>query len=75
MKTAPLRRTVLVVLALFALPTFGYDPPPAVTAISPVLANAGASVTITGANFDATAANNAVFFGAMKGTVTTASTT
>jgi uncharacterized protein YjdB len=50
--------------------------PPTITSVSPV---AGIplvdAVTITGTNFDATASNNIVYFGATKATVTFASTT
>ena len=48
---------------------------PTITAISPKTGKVGDSVTITGTEFDATAANNKVFFGATKATVTAASTT
>ena len=46
---------------------------PTITAISPKTGKVGDSVTITGTEFDATAANNKVFFGATKATVTAAS--
>ncbi|MES2703357.1 MAG: FG-GAP-like repeat-containing protein [Bacteroidota bacterium] len=46
-----------------------------VTALSPGSANPGATVTLTGTNFNATPANNIVFFGATRATVTAASTT
>jgi hypothetical protein len=46
-----------------------------ITAISPKTGKVGDSVTITGTNFDATAASNKVLFGATKATVTAASTT
>ncbi|MES2702142.1 MAG: FG-GAP-like repeat-containing protein [Bacteroidota bacterium] len=49
--------------------------PPTVTSLSPYIANPGASVTITGTNFNSTAANNIVYFGATKATVTAASPT
>ena len=48
---------------------------PTIAAISPKTGKVGDSITITGTEFDATAANNKVFFGATKATVTAASTT
>jgi len=49
--------------------------PPSITSFTPALGPIGTSVTIAGTNFSATAANNIVFFGATKATVTGASTT
>ena len=40
---------------------------PTITSFSPASAEVGASVTITGTNFDATPANNIVYFGSVKG--------
>lgn len=54
---------------------FGTPPPPSITSVSPLAANPGSSVTITGTNFNTTAANNIVYFGATKATVNTASAT
>ena len=48
---------------------------PEITSISPTSGNVGSSVTITGEEFDADTADNTVFFGATKATVTSASTT
>lgn len=48
---------------------------PSISSISPAASNPGSPVTITGNNFNATAANNNVFFGATKALVTAASTT
>ena len=48
---------------------------PTITSFSPASAEVGASVTITGTNFDATPANNIVYFGSAKATVTAATTT
>ncbi len=50
-------------------------PVPAITSFNPTSATVGASVTIDGVNFDPIAANNTVYFGATKATVTSASTT
>jgi hypothetical protein len=48
---------------------------PTITTFSPLSGAAGSSVTIAGTNFNTTAANNTVFFGATKATVTAASAT
>jgi hypothetical protein len=48
---------------------------PTITSFSPTSGNIGTTVTITGTNFNATANQNIVFFGATKATVTAASTT
>jgi IPT/TIG domain len=48
---------------------------PNITNFTPTSGVVGTSVTITGANFNATAAQNVVYFGATKATVTAASTT
>ncbi len=48
---------------------------PTVTALSPLSGYQGATVTITGTGFNATPANNIVYFGATKATVTAGSTT
>jgi len=48
---------------------------PTITAVSNTSALAGASITITGTNFGATASNNSVYFGNLKGTINTASPT
>jgi hypothetical protein len=47
----------------------------AITSFSPLTGNVGASVTITGTNFNTTASNNIVFFGATKATVSAATAT
>ncbi|MFL5746905.1 MAG: beta strand repeat-containing protein [Niastella sp.] len=48
---------------------------PAITNFTPTAAAVGATVTITGTNFSATASDNTVFFGAVKATVSSASPT
>ena len=50
-------------------------PPPTITSVSPYIDSTGTAVTISGTNFNATAANNIVYFGATKATVNSASTT
>jgi gliding motility-associated-like protein len=54
-----------------------YNPvfPPAITSFSPASGQAGTTVTITGTGFNATAANNIVFFGATQAAVSVAGTT
>ena len=48
---------------------------PTITSFSPTSAEVGDTVTITGTGFDATPANNVVYFGAVKASVITATTT
>jgi hypothetical protein len=48
---------------------------PSITNFSPTSGVVGTTVTITGTNFNATAAQNVVYFGATKATITAASTT
>lgn len=48
---------------------------PSITSISPLSGDIGTTVTISGANFNTTASNNIVYFGAVKATVTAASAT
>ncbi len=50
-------------------------PPPTITSFTPTSGPVGTTVTITGTNFNTTAANNIVFFGATKATVTAATAT
>ncbi len=49
--------------------------PLAITAVTPSAGVPGAAVTITGTNFNSTPANNVVYFGATRATVTSASST
>ncbi|TAE90440.1 MAG: hypothetical protein EAY81_00780, partial [Bacteroidetes bacterium] len=50
-------------------------PPPTITSFTPLSAKSGDVVTITGTNFNTTPANNIVFFGATRATVTAATAT
>ncbi len=50
-------------------------PAPTITSFSPTSAASGASITITGTNFSTTPANNIVYFGGARATVTGATTT
>ena len=49
--------------------------PPTITSFTPTSGPVGASVTISGTNFNTTPANTIVWFGAVKATVSTASST
>ncbi|MEQ1588255.1 MAG: choice-of-anchor tandem repeat GloVer-containing protein, partial [Cyclobacteriaceae bacterium] len=51
------------------------SPVPTITSFTPASGPIGTTVTITGTNFSATPANNIVYFGATKATVTAATTT
>ncbi|MEP1779247.1 LamG-like jellyroll fold domain-containing protein, partial [Reichenbachiella sp.] len=51
------------------------QPVPTISSFSPANGPIGTEVTITGTNFDATPANNIVFFGAAKAAVTAATST
>jgi uncharacterized protein YjdB len=46
--------------------------PPTITSVSPLLANTGSSVIISGTNFDPVPSNNIVYFGATKAIVVSA---
>ena len=48
---------------------------PSISSVSPESGHPGATVTITGTGFNATAANDIVYFGATRATVTSASST
>ena len=50
-------------------------PSPTITSFTPTSGPVGTTVTITGKNFNTTASNNVVYFGAVKATVTSASST
>jgi len=58
-----------------ALVTFSVAQVPTITNFTPASGPVGTNVTITGTNFSATPANNIVFFGATRATVTAATTT
>lgn len=49
--------------------------PPTVASISPAFARIGSTVTVTGTNFNTTASQNSVYFGATRAAVTAASAT
>jgi len=58
-----------------SLPGFSYVVAPSVATFAPASGPAGTQVTITGANFSTTPANNTVYFGSVEAPVTTATTT
>jgi len=57
------------------LPGFTLLNPPGITGFSPASGPVGTAVTITGTYFSSTPANNIVYFGATRATVTAATTT
>ena len=56
-------------------PNFVYSLPPRITNVSPASGPIGTTVTITGTDFGTTPADNIVFFGSTRATVTAASLT
>lgn len=70
--------TVSNISGAYSLPGFTYFAPPAavppvITSFSPTSGPIGTSITINGNNFGTTTGANTVFFGAVKGTVISAS--
>jgi gliding motility-associated-like protein len=51
------------------------DPSPVITSFAPMAGIPGVSISINGSNFGATAAQNTVYFGTTKGTITSVSAT
>ena len=75
MKLSLLKNSILTVLLVFFViqteRAFSAAPlPTIISSFSPLSAEPGATVTITGSGFNATPALNLVYFGAVKGTVT-----
>jgi hypothetical protein len=68
-----MKRQLLFILGLSLIASVAISQP-TITSFTPVSGPVGTSVTITGTNFSTTAANNIVFFGATKASVTAAST-
>jgi hypothetical protein len=58
-----------------ALAGFTFSPAPIITSVFPASGEVGTPITIIGNGFNTTAANNIVFFGATKATVTAATAT
>jgi hypothetical protein len=71
-KEAKSRITLVAVFFLAVLQSYGQ---PAISSFTPASGTVGTTVTITGTNFSPTAANNLVYFGVAKATVTAASAT
>ena len=53
--------------------TFQTQLPPVISSFTPIAAVSGSNITISGSNFNSTAANNIVYFGSVKANVTAAS--
>jgi FG-GAP-like repeat/IPT/TIG domain/FG-GAP repeat len=68
-----MRRLYLLALILAALSTYGQAP--VITSLSAASGPVGSTLIINGSNFSATAANNTVYFGGVKATIATATTT
>jgi FG-GAP-like repeat/Secretion system C-terminal sorting domain/IPT/TIG domain len=68
-----MKTQILFILGLLLIATIAVSQP-TISSFNPTSGPVGTSVTITGTNFSATAANNIVFFGATRATVTAAST-
>ncbi len=68
-----LRYSCLIFILLCAVP--GYGQAPVITSVSPSIAATGSTITITGSNFDLLPANNIVYFGSTKATVTSVTAT
>jgi len=62
-------------LFLFASVQTVFAQVPTITSISPRSGAIGSTVTITGTNFSATPSNNIVYFGSVRATVSSATTT
>jgi hypothetical protein len=74
-KLIAIRKTSLVAILFLCNYALAYSIAPIITDFSPKSGPVGTSVTISGFYFNATIANNIVFFGATKATVTAASST
>jgi hypothetical protein len=72
---AIVKKLFLVCLTTFFAVGSAFAQAPTITSFSPASGPVGISVTITGTNFNTTAASDIVFFGATMATVTAASTT
>jgi hypothetical protein len=73
-----MKSTLLLSFVAFFIVAFGLNVNgqlPAITTFSPASGPVGTPVTITGTNFSPVAANNIVYFGAVKATVTAATST
>jgi len=62
-------------LFLFCFFSYGICAQPVINSLSPLSGSTGSTVTISGSNFDPVAANNIVYFGAVKANIISASAT
>lgn len=68
-------KTGICLLNLFAVTALAFAQVPTISSFSPAYGPIGTTVTITGTNFSTTATSNIVYFGAVKATVTSATST
>lgn len=71
----PITRQVLLFIAFFFFTASLFGQKPVISSFSPASGPVGTVVTITGSNFSTVPANNIVFFGAVRATVSAATTT
>ena len=71
----PLKKVVITALLFLMVYGVWAAAVPTISSFTPTSGTVGTTVTITGTNFNTTAANNVVFFGATKATVTAATAT
>lgn len=69
------RNLFLSTLAALFIVSAGYAQVPSITSVSPASGAINATVTINGSNFSTTPANNIVYFGAVRASVTGATST
>src|SRR4051812_25252318 len=69
------RRVLLLMLITLCCIVQSYAQRPTISSIAPLSGAVGSTITIIGTNFSSTAANNIVYFGATRGTVTSATAT
>ncbi len=74
-RTSLIRFGYLIVFLLLQMASRAGISLPVITSFSPLSGVVGTTITISGANFNATSSNNVVFFGAAMATVTAGSTT
>ncbi len=70
-----MKQFFLLLTGILLLNQGSYAQVPTITAVTPTAGPIGSQVIITGTNFNATAANNTVYFGAVKAVVSTATST
>ena len=69
-----LLRFALIFTILVSLNWYSIAQAPIISSVTPGIAIPGSTITISGSNFDPTPANNVVFFGATRASVTSAAT-